>query len=180
MSLASELDYSHTSANPAHGFVRWAAGTRPGGWVFAHSLRHLDDVVVRLTRGRHSAPSLLAGLAVLDVTTTGRKSCQPRTSHLIATPYDDSLALLGTNFGQASTPAWVLNLEADPRATVTYRGLTREVTARVATPQETDEIFALAGRFYPGYLNYRQRVGSSRRIRAFVLMPPDGGRPDGP
>ncbi len=169
MGLARDLDYSHSSANPAHRFVRWAAGTRPGGWVFAHSLRHLDDLVGRLTRGRHSAPSLLAGLAVLDVTTTGRKSGKQRTSHLIATPYDGTLALLGTNFGQASTPAWVLNLEADPRAVVTYRGATREVAARVATPQEADEIFTLAGRFYPGYLNYRVRIGESRRVRAFVL-----------
>jgi deazaflavin-dependent oxidoreductase (nitroreductase family) len=171
MGLASDLDYSHASANPAHRFVRWAAGTRPGGWVFAHSLRHLDDLVGRLTRGRHSAPSLLAGLAVLDVTTTGRKSGKPRTSHLIATPYDGALALLGTNFGQSSTPAWVLNLESDPRAVVTYRHVTREVTARAATPSETDQVFALAGEFYPGYLNYRERVGDSRRIRAFVLEP---------
>jgi deazaflavin-dependent oxidoreductase (nitroreductase family) len=171
MGLAAELDYSHHSANPLHRLVRWGAGTRPGGWLFAHSLRHLDDVVGRLTRGRHSAPSLLAGLAVLDVTTTGRKSGQRRTSHLIATPYAGTLALLGTNFGQPSTPAWVLNLEADPRATVTYRGLVREVTARPATAAETDEIFALAGEFYPGYLNYRERVGESRRIRAFVLEP---------
>ncbi|WP_297619650.1 nitroreductase family deazaflavin-dependent oxidoreductase [Nocardioides sp.] len=169
MGLASDLDYSHASANPAHRFVRWAAGTRPGGWVFGHTLRHLDDVVVRLTRGRHSAPSLLAGLAVLDLTTTGRTSGLRRTSHLIATPYDGTLALLGTNFGQASTPAWALNLEADPRAEVTYRGVTREVTARAATPSETDEVFALASGFYPGYLSYRQRVGGSRRIRVFVL-----------
>lgn len=169
MGLADDLDYSHTSRNPLHRFVRWVAGTRPGGWAFSHSLRHLDDVVVRLTRGRHSAPSLLAGLAVLDVTTTGRKTGKPRTSHLIATPYDGTLALLGTNFGQAPNPAWVLNLEADPRAEVTYRGVTRTVTARAATPEETDAIFALAGRFYPGYLNYRQRVGASRRIRTFVL-----------
>ena len=123
----------------------------------------------RLTKGRHSAPSLLAGLAVVDVTTTGRKSGQRRTSHLIATPYAGTLALLGTNFGQPATPAWVLNLEADPRATVTYRGTSREVTARPATPSETDEVFALAGEFYPGYLSYRERVGETRRIRAFVL-----------
>lgn len=96
-----------------------------------------------------------------------------RWSHLIATPYAGTLALLGTNFGQASTPAWVLNLEAEPRATVTYHGLTREVVARPATPGETDEVFALAGEFYPGYLNYRERIGASRRIRSFVLEPAD-------
>jgi deazaflavin-dependent oxidoreductase (nitroreductase family) len=169
--LAADLGYTHATGNPVHRVVRWGAGTRAGGWVFSHVLRHLDDVVGRLTGGRHSAPGLLAGLEVLDVTTTGRRSGQRRTSHLIATPYDGGLALLGTNFGQASTPAWALNLEADPRATLTYRGATREVVARAATPAEAEEVFALASRFYPGYARYRQRVGESRRIRVFVLDP---------
>ena len=169
--LAADLGYTHATGNPVHRVVRWGAGTRTGGWVFSHVLRHLDDVVGRLTGGRHSAPGLLAGLEVLDVTTTGRRSGQRRTSHLIATPYDGGLALLGTNFGQAATPAWALNLEADPRATLTYRGATREVVARAATPAEAEEVFALASRFYPGYARYRQRVGESRRIRVFVLDP---------
>lgn len=171
MGLATDLGYAHSSANPVHRFARWGAGTRPGGWVFSRLLRHLDDLVGRLSRGRHSAPGLLAGLAVLDVTTTGRRSGQRRVSHLIATPYDGTLALLGTNFGQPATPAWVLNLEADPRAVVTHRNISREVVARPATPEEAEQVFALAGRFYPGYLNYRERVGDSRRIRAFVLEP---------
>jgi len=171
MGLATDLGYSHASANPLQRLVRWFAGTPVGGVVFSRSLRHLDDLVGRLSKGRQSAPGLLAGLAVLDVTTTGRKSGQPRTSHLIATPYDTTLALLGTNFGQESTPAWVLNLEADPRATVTYRNVARAVVARPATPEEAEEIFALASEFYPGYGHYRTRVGSTRRIRAFVLTP---------
>ena len=169
--LATDLGYSHATGNPLHRAVRWGAGTRAGGWVFSRVLRHLDDAVGRLTRGRRSAPGLLAGLEVLDVTTTGRRSGQRRTSHLIATPYDGTLALLGTNFGQASTPAWALNLEADPRATITYRGVSREVVARPATPAEADEVFALAARFYPGYARYRQRIGERRRIRVFVLQP---------
>ena len=32
-----------------------------------------------------------------------------------------------------------------------------------------DEVFTLAGRFYPGYARYRQRIGRRRRIRVFVL-----------
>jgi deazaflavin-dependent oxidoreductase (nitroreductase family) len=167
--LAADLGYTHASGNPLHRVVRWGAGTRAGGWVFSHVLRRLDDVVGRLTGGRHSAPGLLAGLEVLDVTTTGRRSGQRRTSHLIATPYAGGLALLGTNFGQATTPAWALNLEADPHATLTYRGSSREVVARAATTAEADEVFRLAARFYPGYARYRQRVGQSRRIRVFVL-----------
>lgn len=169
MGLATDLGYRHSTANPLHRAGRWLGGTRAGGWVMSRSLRHLDDLVGRLSRGRLSAPGLLTGLAVLDLTTTGRTSGLRRTSHLIATPYDDGLALLGTNFGQPGTPAWVLNLEADPQATVTYRGTSRAVVARPATPEETDTIFDLAAASYVGYRHYRQRVGERRRIRVFVL-----------
>src|SRR5688500_18292306 len=171
MGLASDLGYSHQTANPAHRALRWLGGTRPGGWFFSRTLRHLDDVVVKVSKGRHSAPGLLTGIAVLDLTTTGRRSGQRRTSHLIATPYAGDLALLGTNFGQEHTPAWALNLEADPRATVTYRGHARDVVARPATDAESEEVFALAATFYVGYRRYRQRVGERRRIRVFVLEP---------
>ena len=171
MGLAADLDYDHSTGNPVHRLGRWVGGTRAGGWVFSRSLRHLDDLVGRLSDGRHSAPGLLTGLAVLDLTTTGRRSGQRRTSHLIATPYDGTVALLGTNFGQEGTPAWALNLEADPRATVSYRGTAREVVARPATAAEADEIFDLAARFYVGYRHYRHRIGDRRRIRVFVLDP---------
>lgn len=171
MGLASDLGYSHHTGNPVHRAFRWLGGTRPGGWFFSRTLRHLDNLIGRATKGRHSAPGVLTGLAVLDLTTTGRKSGQRRTSHLIATPHGDTLALLGTNFGQESTPAWALNLEADPHATVSYRGTRREVVARPATPAETDEIFTRAATYYAGYRNYRQRIGGSRRIRVFVLEP---------
>jgi len=171
MGLASDLDYHHTSGNPVHRALRWVGGTRPGGWFFSRTLRHMDNVIARVTHGRQSAPWLLTGLAVLDLTTTGRKSGQRRTSHLIAAPYDGTLALLGTNFGQESTPAWALNLEAEPRATVSYRGTSRDVLARPATAAEADEIFALASEFYVGYRNYRERIGDLRRIRVFVLEP---------
>ena len=176
MGLAADLGYRHRTGNPVYKVVLAFGGSRAGAWFFSHVLRHLDDVVGRLTRGRKSAPELLAGLAVLDVTTTGRRSGQRRTSHLIAAPYDDTLALLGTNFGQASTPAWALNLEADPHATVTYRNVSREVVARPATAVEAERVFASAATFYPGYGHYRKRVGDTRRIRVFVLEP---ARPDG-
>src|SRR5689334_1971092 len=112
------------------------ASTRPGAWVFSKVLRRLDDVVVRVTRGRTSAPEVLAGLPVLDITTTGRRSGAPRRTHLIAVPYADTLALLGTNFGQRGTPAWVLNLEADPRLTVTHHGVTVPAVARAAGDEQ--------------------------------------------
>lgn len=169
MGLAEELGYRHHPEGLTRRAIRWLAGTRPGARLSARCLPRADAVIGRLTRGRHSAPSLFTGLAVLTLTTTGRRSGRARTTHLIAAPHGSSLALLGTNFGQQATPAWARNLEAHPRATVTYRGVTREVVARPATPSEADEIFAEAAAFYPGYGSYRRRVGESRRIRVFLL-----------
>jgi deazaflavin-dependent oxidoreductase (nitroreductase family) len=169
MGLADDLGYRVRPANAFQRVVQGLASTRPGAWTFSKVLRHLDDVVVRLTKGRTSAPEVLAGLPVLDVTTTGRKSGLRRTSHLIAVPVDDTLALLGTNFGQPSTPAWVLNLEADPRATVVHAGRSREVVARLATEEEQAGVLAASTRVYGGYLKYQQRI-SHRRLRIFLLQ----------
>ena len=170
MGLAADLGYSFHHPNAFQRLVQAFASTRAGGWVFSKTLHHLDDVVGRLTRGRHSAPALLAALPVVDVTTTGRRSGLPRTTHLISMPVGDTLSLLGTNFGQRSTPAWVLNLEADPHATATYRGTTRPVVARPATEAERAEVLDASRRIYGGYVKYNERI-SGRRVRIFVLEP---------
>ena len=147
MGLADDLGYRVRRPNLFQRLVQSWASTRSGAWLFSRLLRHLDDLVGRVSGGRTSAPEVLAGLPVIDVVTTGRKSGLRRRSHLIAVPVDDTLALLGTNFGQPATPAWVLNLEADPRATVTYRRRTLEASARAATE---DEQCAGAGGLGPG------------------------------
>jgi deazaflavin-dependent oxidoreductase (nitroreductase family) len=167
--LAAELDYAHRDDNLLRKAVKAFGASRPGAWVFARTLRRLDDLIGRLSRGRTSAPQLLAGLAVLDLTTTGRRSGQPRTSHLIGFPMGDSVALLGTNFGQESTPAWVFNLEAEPHAKVSYHGRTVPVVARPANEVEFEQVLTEAASKYAGYAKYRQRIGSSRRLRVFVV-----------
>lgn len=168
MNLAAELSYSFPRPNLFQRTVQTIGSTRPGSWFFSKTLARMDRAVARLTKGRTSVPALFVGLPVLVLTTTGRKSGQRRDSHLIAFPYKDDLALLGTNFGQASTPAWVLNLEADPRATVTYQAVTREVVARRATDAERDAVVANSTSFYGGYAKYQQRI-TGRTLRVFIL-----------
>jgi deazaflavin-dependent oxidoreductase (nitroreductase family) len=168
--LADDLGYRVPEPNPFQRAMQTWGSSRPGAWLFSHLLRHLDNAVGRLSKGRTSTPRLLAGIPVLDVTTTGRRSGLPRTSHLIAVPYEGTLALLGTNFGRPSTPAWVLNLEANPRATVVHTGRSREVVARLATEQEQAGVLAASSRVYGGYLKYQQRI-TGRRLRVFLLDP---------
>lgn len=170
MSFAVDLGYAFKPPNRFQRLVQACAASRPGAWLFSKLLHHLDDAVGRLSGGRHSVPGLLAGLPVIDVTTTGRRSGLRRTTHLISIPVGDTLALLGTNFGQATTPAWVLNLEADPRASVTFRGRTLEVVALPATEAESEAVMAASAGIYGGYRKYRTRI-TGRRVRIFVLAP---------
>jgi deazaflavin-dependent oxidoreductase (nitroreductase family) len=168
MGIAADLGYGIPRPNLFQRGVHAFASTRIGAWTFSKLLRHLDDPVGRVSKGRTSAPELLAGLPVLDITTTGRRSGAPRRTHLIAVPYADTLALLGTNFGQRSTPAWVLNLEADPHLTVTHHGVTVEAVARAATAEEQSAVLAASAGVYGGYLKYQDRI-AHRRLRTFVL-----------
>lgn len=171
MGVAADLDYRFKSANGAQRVLQALAASRGGAWVFARILPPLDTWVERVTHGRHTVPGLLVGLPVVDLTTLGRRSGLPRTTHLIAIPYEDTLALLGTNFGQPSTPAWVLNLEAEPRARLSYRGTTVDVVARPADDAEQAEVLAISERFYIGYRKYQTRI-TGRRLRVFVLERP--------
>ena len=84
------------------------------------------------------APEVLAGLPVIMVTTTGARSGLPRTMPLAGIPCGDDLAVVGSNFAQPSTPAWVHNLEADPQATVVWRDRSVAVRARPATDAERE------------------------------------------
>jgi deazaflavin-dependent oxidoreductase (nitroreductase family) len=168
MSLVAELGYTHRRGNAFQRVLQAFASTRAGGWFFSKTLARLDRAADRLTKGRVDLPQVLAGLPSLVLTTTGRRSGQPRSTHLIAVPIGDTLALLGTNFGQPHTPAWVLNLEAEPRARVTYRDVSRAVVARPATDPERAQILANSSGVYGGYQKYQQRI-TGRRLRLFVL-----------
>ncbi len=170
MGLATDLGYRYSAPNPFQRAMQKVGSTKGGAWAFSQSLRHVDRVVYKLTRGRRSAPEVLAGLPVVMVTTTGRKSGRPRTTPLIAPPIADTLALVGTNFGQKATPAWVLNLEADPAAAVEFHGIVEQVQARPATDAEAVEVWDRASAIYGGYGKYQERI-TGRDVRIFVLDP---------
>ena len=140
------------------------AGTAPGAWVFARAAHHLDHVVYRATGGRSTLASWMAGIPVVMVTTTGRRSGRQISTPILAVPEGDALVLVGSNFGQAHHPAWVHNLRADPRAWVDGQA----VTAEEVEGDERDRLFALATEVYPGYPAYVRRA-APRRIAIMRL-----------
>ena len=114
--------------------------------------------------------SVTSGLPVLWLTTLGAKTGVDRTVPLIGFPVEDDLAVLGTHFGSETTPGWVHNLEANPAATVAFRGTEIAVQARPADPEEELATWERAAGAYPGYRHYAGRA-PHRSIRVFVLEP---------
>ncbi len=141
------------------------ASTRPVSAVLKRCLHYLDRPLMRLSRGRLATT---AGLPTLLLTTTGRKSGQPRSVPLLYIRMGAELALIGTSFGSTTHPAWYLNLASNPRAGVLLDGEEYSVTAREATPAERTEIWRRATQLYTGFEKYRSRVGD-RRIPVLLL-----------
>ncbi|HSH11798.1 MAG TPA: nitroreductase family deazaflavin-dependent oxidoreductase [Ilumatobacter sp.] len=168
MGSAEAIGYDVKPCNVAQRVMQRVASSKPGAWAFSKGLHRADRRLFAWSKGRVTVPSILAGLPVLMVTTTGAKSGKARTMPLLAVPVGPDLAIIGTNFGQTDTPGWVFNLEADPHATVSYRDREVAVTARLATDDEFDLAFTAAAKVYPGYAKYRQRI-TGRPIRVFVL-----------
>jgi deazaflavin-dependent oxidoreductase (nitroreductase family) len=168
MGIAEDLDYVFPEPNRFQRAVQAIVSTRPGAWVLSKALPATDRAVARLTGGRSSVSELVAGVPIVVLTTTGRKSGLPRESQLVGIPLRDAIAVLGTNYGQAATPAWVLNLEAEPRATLAHETRSIEVLARPATDAERGQVLARTATIYGGYAKYLGRI-SRRRVRIFVL-----------
>jgi deazaflavin-dependent oxidoreductase (nitroreductase family) len=171
MGLAADFSYAYPEPNWFRRLVQGFATTRLGARLTPMTLVPLDRLTDRVTNGRVSLPMVLAGLPVLELITVGRKTGLPRATHVIAVPFQDTLALLGTNFGQPMTPAWAINLEHHPQASVSYGGTTREVVARPATADDRAAILRSAKAVFGGTAAYEQRLDGVRRVRIFVLEP---------
>lgn len=155
---------------PLHRLVQGIASTAAGSWLFARLAHRLDGPILRLTAGRVSLTSLLAGLPIVTLTTTGAKSGKPRSVPLVGLPDGDQIILIASNFGQTHYPAWYHNLRAYPEATLTINGQTGRYVAEEVTGEEREAYWRQAVALYPGYAAYRRRVGA-RHIPVVRLMP---------
>jgi deazaflavin-dependent oxidoreductase (nitroreductase family) len=164
--LAEPIVYDR--ANRFHKIVRRFAASGPGSWLFARLAPGLDRPVHRLTRGRHTLGSLITGLPVVMLTTTGARSSEPRTVPILGIPVDNGVAVIASNWGQRHHPSWYYNLRAHPEAQVAIEGSSRRVRAVEADGERRAEIWQEGLRVYPGFAEYERRA-PHRRISVFVL-----------
>ena len=112
--------------------------------------------VYRLSGGRLLAR--VAGMPVLMLTTTGRRTGRSRTTPLTYFELGDELAIVGSNGGEDNPPRWWLNLQAEPRATIAIAGRSEPVTARAASAEEHAQIWPVITTTYRAYGAYARRT----------------------
>ncbi len=127
----------------------------------------------RLTRGLigHRA----AGLASLLLTTTGRRSGSRRTVALTYVPDGTDYVVVASNGGADRPPAWWLNLQATPEATVEVGPDVVPIVARTADPDERQRLWSKLTAANPFYTRYEELT--ARAIPVVILRPRSPSQP---
>jgi deazaflavin-dependent oxidoreductase (nitroreductase family) len=113
----------------------------------------------------------LGGAPALELTTTGRRSGQPRSTMLTAPmQVGDGLVVVASRGGDDHHPAWFLNLEADPQVQVAISGRPPvPMRARVMTDAERAELWPTLISRHPNYAGYQRKTD---RVIPLVLLEP--------
>ncbi len=110
-------------------------------------------------------------MAMLDLTTTGRKSGEPRST-MLSSPMQPggSYVVVASRGGDDKHPAWYLNLVANPEVEVVFTGAAKERRiARVATPAERAELWPVITSEHRNYAGYQRKT--DREIPLVFLDP---------
>ena len=126
-----------------------------------------DEHVRRYEETDGEVGYLWNGATILVLTTTGRKSGEPRKFALIYDSRGDDLVVVASKGGAPDHPGWYENLLAHPDASVQVRGERFDVRARTAEGAEREELWRLMNRSWPNYDTYATRT--EREIPVVVL-----------
>jgi deazaflavin-dependent oxidoreductase (nitroreductase family) len=170
--------YSYADAGFLKRALRSSAGWKPLSLFYSRTLHHIDRAVFKLTRGRATFSSWLAGLPVAWLTTTGAKSGAERTSPVLAIPCGDGrLVVIASNYGQRKNPSWYHNLKKNPRTRILFDGADQAMVARELDGAERDQWYERGIEIYPGWVQYRKRA--PRTIPVIELSEPGASPPAG-
>ncbi|MDV7356741.1 nitroreductase family deazaflavin-dependent oxidoreductase [Rhodococcus oxybenzonivorans] len=109
------------------------------------------------------------GLPVCLLTTTGRKSGEPRVNPLLFLEDGEHIVLVASQGGLPKHPMWYLNLRSDPAVTVQVKSRVLPMTARVATAEERAQLWPRLVDMYPDFDNYQ--AWTERTIPVVICTP---------
>ncbi|MEH3138233.1 MAG: nitroreductase family deazaflavin-dependent oxidoreductase [Mycolicibacterium neoaurum] len=134
--------------------IKWMS--RANTWIFKKSGGKLGNKFLR-------------GAEVGILTTTGRKSGEPRDSPLLFLQEGSRIVLVASQGGRATNPMWYLNIKANPNITFQTKKEKLDLVAREATDAERDEYWPKLDAMYPDFANYRSYT--DRKIPILICDP---------
>jgi deazaflavin-dependent oxidoreductase (nitroreductase family) len=111
------------------------------------------------------------GARLLFLTTVGRKSGKSRTVPLAFVRDGEDYVVAASNGGSNWEPAWWLNLQAKPEATIEVDGADVAITGSVVDDADRDRLWQRLSEQLDTYDGYQSKV--SRRISLVRLTPVD-------
>jgi deazaflavin-dependent oxidoreductase (nitroreductase family) len=109
-------------------------------------------------------------MPVVELTTTGRKSGEPRTVILTSPLQEgDTYVVVASRGGDPTHPAWYLNLRDNPDVEVTIKGKHSKRHARIASAEERAKLWPQVTTAYKGYAGYQEKT--DREIPLVFLEP---------
>jgi deazaflavin-dependent oxidoreductase (nitroreductase family) len=131
------------------------------------SMNAIHRAILKVSFGKYGWQA--AGMPVLELTTIGRKSGEPR-SCMLTSPLQvgDVYVIVASRGGDDHHPAWFLNLQSNPEVTVSIRGGQPEKKcARIASEQERAEMWPKIITKFRNYGGYQEKT--SREIPVILL-----------
>ncbi len=119
--------------------IKWMS--RGNAWIY------------RRTNGKLGGVFQKSAVALL--TTTGRKTGQPRVSPLLYLRDGDRVILVASQGGRDKHPLWYLNLKADPKVSVQIKDEVLQLRARDATAEEREHYWSKLVAMYPSFDDYQ-------------------------
>lgn len=123
--------------------------------------------LIRWSGGRLG--TTMRGIPIGVLTATGRRSGQPRSVPLMYYPHAGDPLVLSCNSGLDRPPAWLLNLQADPRATFEHDGHTDQVRAEVLSADERAAVWPDLVEFNRVWAGFQ--AATDRQIEVVRLRP---------
>ena len=133
------------------------------------TISKIHGYIYRISGGR--VGNQLGKVAIILLTTTGRKSGKKRSVPLTAIPYGANFILVASFGGSPVHPAWLINIRHNPDVHIRVGPIVKQAKASIieTTDTEYEGMWEKAIATYEGYANYKR--ATSRHIPIVVITP---------
>jgi deazaflavin-dependent oxidoreductase (nitroreductase family) len=133
------------------------------------AMNQIHRMVLGATGGRLGWS--VGGMPVIELTTTGRRSGQPRAT-MLTSPYQEgsTIIIVASRGGDNHHPAWYLNLLDHPEVSVSIGGKPAQgMRAEIADHEARERLWPLITADHRNYAGYQRKTG--REIPVVLLRP---------